>query len=531
MGGDRQVKARYDSVIVGGGHNGLVAAAYLARAGQSVLLLERNDTLGGATASKRIFPDYDARLSRYSYLVSLFPRAIVEDLRLPFASRRRAIASCTPYERTGVAQALVLSNVDEARSETSFAELAGPADWQLYQQLLELERTFAARVWPSLLQPLQSRAQWTSSLESPAEREAWDALVEQPLGNLLQRLVPNDLARGLVFTDGIIGLFTRPDDPSLLQNRCFIYHTIGQGTGEWQVPVGGMGALVQALTNSAQVAGAELVTGATVEAIHPGKPRHTVTFRRAGDDGERAVEATRVLVNAGPQIFDRLLGQPHQEGPGDEGSVCKVNLLLRRLPRLRANVDSRDAFGGTFHVNESDAELAKSYRQADQGQLPDQPPVDIYCHTLTDDSILAPDLRREGYHTLTMFGLNVPYRLFESDNEAAKAMLLQRYLAGLDHHLAEPIEGCLARDQHGNPCIEIKSPPDLEDELALNRGNIFHQGLSWFFAEAAEQSGTWGVETAFERIYRCGSSAIRGGAVSGIPGHNAAQCIFKELGT
>jgi phytoene dehydrogenase-like protein len=347
--------------------------------------------------------------------------------------------------------------------------------------------------------------------------------------------------RGLVFTDGKIGLLTHPHDPTLLQNRCFLYHTVGQGTGEWRVPVGGMGALVDELARSARAGGAELATRAAVEAIHPGTPRHSVVY--SVDGHERTVEATRILVSAGPQVCARLLGEGYTPRPEDEGSVCKVNLLLRRLPRLRAEgIDPRDAFAGTFHIDESYEQMRQSYREAVDGAPPTRPPAEIYCHTLTDDSILGFDLRAAGYHTLTLFGLDVPYRLFERDgapadaatNDAIKADLLRGYLAGINRLLAEPIEDCLATDAHGEPCIEIKSPLDLEREIALNRGNIFHAGLSWFFAEdeAAEdaaRAGTWGVETAHERIYRCGSSALRGGAVGGIPGHNAARRIFEEL--
>jgi phytoene dehydrogenase-like protein len=174
--------------------------------------------------------------------------------------------------------------------------------------------------------------------------------------------------------------------------------------------------------------------------------------------------------------------------------------------------------------------MQASYRQAASGQLPDQPPAEIYCHTLTDDSILGPDLRAAGYHTLTLFGLDAPYRLFETDRDARRAEMLHHYLLGLNRILAEPIEDCLALDTNGNPCIEIKTPQDLEQELTLNQGNIFHRALSWFFTDDADQRGAWGVETPYARIYRCGSAAQRGGAVSGIPGRNAAQCIFAELG-
>jgi phytoene dehydrogenase-like protein len=520
--------SRYDAVVVGGGHNGLVAAAYLARGGLSVLVLERNGRLGGAAVSEAIFAGRDARLSRYAYLICLFPQGIADDLDLRVKRRRRAIASCTPYERGGGRAALILSNVDEERSRKSFEALAGPSDWRGYQAFLSLQAALAERIWPSLLEPLRTRAAWQSSLTSAVERQAWDAFVEQPLGHAIEEHVRNDLVRGLIFTDAKIGVFTHPGDPSLLQNRCFLLHVVGQGTGEWQVPVGGMGSLVDGLVESAKNGGAQLLTGAAVEAIHPGTPLHSIVFRLDGE--EHIVEASRVLVNASPSVFDRLLGIAHVSRPGDEGSVGKINLLLRRLPRPKAAVDPRDAFRGTFHVDESYDELRASYRQAAAGQLPDRPPFETYCHTLTDDSILGPDLREAGYHTLTLFGLDAPYRLFESDNESTRSELLRRYFHGLNRQLDEPLEDCLALDRDGHRCVEIKTPIDLERELGLDHGNIFHGAPSWFFAEYADQSGRWGVETLFERIYRCGSSALRGGAVSGIPGHNAAKCIFEEMG-
>ena len=270
-----------------------------------------------------------------------------------------------------------------------------------------------------------------------------------------------------------------------------------------------------------------LVTGASAESIQLGNAQHTVSFRVGAQ--EHSIEATRVLVNAGPQVFDRLLGRSHEVQASDEGSVAKVNLLLHRLPRLRADVDPSDAFRGTFHVDEGYEAMQQSYRQAAAGQLPDRPPFEAYCHTLTDDSILGPSLRERGYHTLTLFGLDVPYRLFETEPDATKAELVRRYFHALNRYLVDPIEDCLAVDQNGKPCVEAKTPPELERELALNRGNIFHRAPSWFFGDD-ESSGRWGVETEYERIYRCGASAIRGGAVSGIPGHNAAKCIFEEMG-
>src|SRR5437773_10975897 len=119
------MKSQYEVVILGAGHNALVAATYLARAGLSVLLLEKNDYIGGATTSQQIFPDYDARLSRYSYLVSLFPHKIIHDLGLKLELRRRAIASCTPYLKHGHHGALLLSKVDEKMIRQSMIDLTG----------------------------------------------------------------------------------------------------------------------------------------------------------------------------------------------------------------------------------------------------------------------------------------------------------------------------------------------------------------------------------------------------------------------
>jgi phytoene dehydrogenase-like protein len=520
---------RYDVAIVGGGHNGLVVAAYLARAGQSVLLLERAADLGGATRSEAMFPGMDARLSRYAYLVSLLPGQIVRDLDLDFSCRSRRVATCAPYHRGSEDDALLISNVDNAGSRASLLRLTDEDDLDGYRHFLELQRALAARVWPSLLRPLRSREEWKHSLRTPLEREAWDAFVERPLGETIEACIRDDLLRGAVLTDGKIGVFTHAHDPSLLQNRCYILHVVGGGTGEWKVPVGGMGALVAALTASARRSGADLITGASVEAIHLGAPRHTVQYRR--DDWILTVEAARVLVNAGPQVFASLLGETYQPEPSDEGSVCKVNVLLSRLPRLRVpHIRSEDAFAGTFRVNESYAEMRASYREAANENIPERLPFEMYCHTLTDPSILGPELRARGFHTLTLFGLDVPYRLFEADTAGARRTALSRCLSGLNEVLAEPIEDCFAVDADGQPCIEIKTPIDLERELALNRGNIFHGDLSWFFADDREEPGTWGVETSHERIYRCGASAARGGAVSGIPGHNAARKVFEELG-
>lgn len=205
-----------------------------------------------------------------------------------------------------------------------------------------------------------------------------------------------------------------------------------------------------------------------------------------------------------------------------EGAQLKVNMLLTRLPRLRdRSVDPREAFSGTFHIAEGYGQLADAYRDAAAGRLPAAPPSEIYCHSLTDPSILGPDLAARGYQTLTLFGLHTPARLFAADNTATRTELLTATLAELDAHLDEPITDCLARDENGEPCIEAKTPLDLEQDLRLPGGHIFHRDLA--FPYATESTGRWGVETAHANVLLCGAGAVRGGGVSGVPGHNAAM--------
>lgn len=522
-------KTRYDAVVVGSGHNGLVAAAYLARAGKSVLVLERNKTLGGATASKKVFPDYDAYLSAYSYLVSLFPQKVIDDLGLIFQTKQRRTASFTPYaDRQGTERGLVLSNVDSERSRDSMRELVGSDEaWSGYEKLLELEKSLAAHVWPSMLSPLRSRSDFANSMNTSSEKEAWKSFVEEPLGLAIERYAENDILRGLLMTDGKIGVFTEPHDPSLIQNRCFLYHVVGGGDGEWRVPVGGMKALVESLVGACRGLGVEFLTSAPATSVTLGSTQHEVHFDL--DGRATTVEAENVLINAGPRTFSRLLGKPWQPSEEDEGSVVKINMLLRRLPRVRATgVSADEAFAGSFHIDEGYEQMQTSFESARKGVIPNPAPGEMYCHTLTDPSILSSELQAQGYQTLTLFGLDMPYRLFAEDHDARKEKVLNLYLQGLDRICAEPFLDCVARDRDGKPCIEIKTPQDLEQEIDLDQGNIFHNAPSWFFAERSEDVGTWGVETEFPRVYRAGSSALRGGAVSGIPGHNAAMCILAS---
>jgi phytoene dehydrogenase-like protein len=397
------------------------------------------------------------------------------------------------------------------------------------KKFYSLPRVFAEQVWDSMLEPLVSKQEMARRFNVDAtSREAWRSLVDEPLGSAIERYLRNDLVRGLVFTDAKIGVFTYPHDPSLVQNRCFLYHLIGNKTGEWKVPVGGMGALSSELERVARKAGAELLTNVDVRSLNVANKTRSVEFRV--NDKRDAVEARFLLVNFGRNVLAKFTGRFFQPDRTDEGSVFKINMLLRRLPRLNAKkYPATEAFCGTFHSDEGYNQMNASYDRASGGRLPEKTPCEMYCHTLTDNSILSPELREQGFHTMTLFGLDAPWSLFVRDNGAMRQEAEKKFLASINQWLEEPIESCLAVAHDGRPCIESKSPVDIEDALGMYRGNIFQNAPTWPFAERREQIGAWGVETDYENVFLCGSSALRGGAVSGIPGHNAAMKVLETI--
>ena len=498
----------YDVAIIGGGHNGLVAATYLAKAGKSIVILEANAEVGGATTSVRAFPEYDAMLSRYSYLISLLPDQIVSDLGLDFECISRTVSSYTPYSRNGKDSGLYVARQWDKETEDSFNDLdPSGAEWAAWQDFYNEIAEFAVKIAPSMLQPLKSRSELKAEINMP---EVWDYLMERPIGEVIEERFKDDLVRGVVLTDALIGTFSSAFE--MQANICFLYHLIGNGTGEWKVPRGGMGALVKELVRVATAAGVEIKVNARVKSVATDTENATLTL----EDGT-TVSSSFVLSNAAPQVLAQLRGKTPLVSL--EGSQMKINILLKSLPELKSGIDPRLAFAGTFHAQESFAQCESTYLQAKDGAVPEMLPIEMYCHTLTDPSILSADLQAQGYQTLTLFGLHTPAALFDSDNEGAKAAALKAALASLNQYLVEPIENVIA-------AIEVKSPLDIEGDVGLPRGNIFHKDLSFPFREDSQQT-RWGVETDDPRIFICGAGAIRGGGVSGIPGHNAAMAVLE----
>lgn len=536
------IHTAYDVVIVGGGHNGLTAAAYLARAGRRVLLLERDDHVGGAAVSAQAFAGVDARLSRYAYLVSLLPQRIKDDLGLDIRLVRRRFSSYTPDPSDPTRGLLVDRAADDAALAREFDRVGAGGDLPAWNAFAGETARLAEALFPTLTEPLPTRSEARALV---GDDRVWEAFVERPIGEAIDDRFQSDLVRGVVATDALIGTFTRLDDPALDANRCFLYHVIGGGTGDWDVPVGGMGAVSGELERAATGFGAELRTNAEVLAVVPGASGRPATVRfRDGSAGgagdEHTVTARTVLANVAPAVLARLLGEadgtagsPSAASRRPEGAQAKVNLFLTRLPRLRdETVAPEAAFAGTFHINELGSQLSAAFARAEGGDLPDPLPCEIYCHTLSDRTILGESLRDTPAQTLTLFGLHVPDRLVDRiGNDELRQRIRAAALVSLNSVLAEPIEDVLARDADGELCIEVKTTRDLEEALAMPGGNIFHGPLSWPWAEDDAPRSTpaerWGVATRHSDVLLCGSGAVRGGAVSGIGGHNAAMAVLE----
>lgn len=521
-----------DVVIVGGGHNGLTAACYLAKAGLKVTVLERLSNFGGAAVSEQTFTGVEAKLSRYSYLVSLLPKKIIEELKLDIQLAPRRYSSYTP--QPGTNKGLLVDNQDKVATASSFESIGTTKDAEAWHEFYRKTTLLAKALFPTVLDPLPTRSEAKAKLrELSGSDQIWEEFIEQPVGKVIEESFESDLVRGVVLTDGMIGTFGSNLDPNLDVNKCFLYHVIGNETGDWNIPIGGMGQVTDSLYKVAKQLGVTLLADCDVSSIGED---NTVIYSQQGN--QHSIQGKYVLANVSPTELEKLTGVENivPAATKMDGAQVKVNLLLKRLPKLKdESLDPVAAFGGTFHINENYSQLQSAFEQASRGEIPNPLPCEIYCHSLTDPSILSKALQEEGVQTLTVFALHTPHALLDGkDQDEMREKLKQAVLSSLNSVLAENIEDLLMTDANGDLCIEVKTTQDLEDVLRLPGGNIFHGALAWPFLEDHESQATaaqkWGVETEREKLLVCGAGARRGGAVSGIAGHNAAMAVLETIG-
>ena len=529
MRSPEQQKTTYDAVIVGAGHNGLVCAAYLARAGHRVAVVERRDVVGGACVTEELLPGY--RFSTASLVTALFPQQIMDDLGLArhgleIIERDPSVTALFP-----AGHSLTLG-ADEVANATEISKISA-RDAKAYAEYGHTMRRLAKVVEPYLVGP--SRTPLFNDM--PALKDALRTAVDLPDQDL--RLIVTGLfgsARELLgdwfesdeikvplCTEGTTGVDGGPSTPGTAY--LMLYHQLT--TGEWGRPAwghvkGGMGGITQALAASCREHGADILTGRAVTRIH------------TGPDGAEAVElsdgevlTTRAVVSAADPrtTFTRLVDadavpvgyRSVVAGADYPGVVAKMHLALDRLPEVRGLDPSGPHWRGTVTIIPSLDHLDRIHAEAAQGRLPSEPHVEC-----TIPTVLDPSLAPAGKHVMSMYLQYVPYTLAGTTWEEQREAFADRVLEYCEPYLPGLTAAVVDRAMH--------TPVDLERDFGLPGGNLYHGAMSARDLFAGRPvAGIPDYHTPVPHLYLCGSGTRPGGGVFGVPGRNASDVVLRDL--
>ncbi len=525
-----------DIAVIGGGHNGLVAAALLARRGLSVRVFERREQLGGACVTEELWPGF--RVSRAAYVVGLLRPAVLRELEL--GRHGLVLLPRDPASHTPLPDGRrLLLGVDAAANARSIAQFS-PRDAQRYPAYVALLDRVARALEPLLdappPDPRRPRARdlgrlaraGLALLRLRGDLPRAVQLLLGPARSALEGWFESEPLRGTLATDAVIGAWASPSTPGT--GYVLFHHGMGETggvRGVWAYVRGGMGGFSEALAAAAREAGAEIETQAPVRSVL------LRDGRAAGvelEDG-RVVEAATVVSNADPART--LLGLVGRDAIPREvardldaldfrsGSL-KVNLALEALPRFVGMTGSAAEPGpehrGTIHVGARTLdELEESFEAARRGRLPDRPMIELTLPSALDDSLAPP-----GRHVASLFVQHVPFAPEETTWQAAREGFADRCLALVD----EVAPGFAASVLHR----EVLAPPDLERVFALTGGNLFHGAMTLdrlLFLRPVP--GLAPYRTPVPGLYLCGAGTHPGGGVMGACGRNAAREILRDL--
>jgi phytoene dehydrogenase-like protein len=524
--------ASRDVVIIGGGHNGLVAAAYLAKNGLDTLVCERRDVVGGASVSEHPFgPGYT--VTSLSYVVSLLPPDLVRDLRLAshgyhvfpqgpyFAPRADGRYLRLPHEPAARrAEIAKFSARDAAAYDGYQAHLAGIGAI-LGPMLAEIPPRLGSRR-PS---DLWRQGLLLRHLRKLDTRAAVDVtrLLTGSIADLVEHYFESDALRGVLAVSGVIGAWAGPRSAGT--GYVMLHHHIGGVGGQpgaWGFPRGGMGGVADALAAAARSFGAEIRTGAEVARIRISGGRAAgVTLA----DGTEVAAAT-VVTTAHPQIsFLRLLDPAvlpagfvaDIRGWQTRSGTVKINLALGRLPVFASHPEADpQVHGGTIVLAESLDDVENAFQEAVSGRPSSVPFADICLPSVFDDS-LAP----AGRHVMSMFTQWVPHGYADEPDDAALAAYADRVVARMEAVAPGFADSVLHR--------QVIGPQQMQQEYGLVGGNIFHGELSlgqMFHGRPA--AGYADLRTPVPGLYQAGSATHGGGGVTGIPGRNVVRQIMAD---
>jgi phytoene dehydrogenase-like protein len=519
---------RFDVIVVGGGHNGLTCAAYLARAGVRVCVLERRSVLGGACVTEELWPGQ--RVSRASYVVSMLQPKIVADLRL-HDHGYEAVPLDPSYATFGPdGQPIIFSN-DLARTQESIAPYS-KKDAAAYPGFEELLHRTASFLRPLLLRPPPALGSKRPGDVLGLLREAGRAaglarrdvlelfrVMTMSVGDLLDDWFETDELKGAIGSTGVVGVWAGPRTPGTAYN--LLHHALGElngVSGAWGHVKGGMGAISQALARSAETNGATVRTDASVRSIDV---RHGRIEGVTLDNGEQLLSAvvvsgahprTTVLDLVGAEHFPDEVATDMRRYRSRGGSV-KINCILSEPPRYAAGDEQLLRTG--VAICPSLDYLERAWQDAVRGEPAAGPYLEVEIPSSVD-----PSLTDDGTHVMTMFTQYGPYQ-GENWPEGAREAYAQRCFELLEVH-APNVRGALVHH-------EVLAPPDLERIFGLVDGSIFQgeQGLDQMaFMRPSPLLAQYA--TPVDGLYLCGAGTHPGGGVMGACGHNAAQRVLRD---
>ena len=522
----------WDAVVVGGGHNGLVTAAYLARASQKVLVLEARDRVGGAAVTEEPWPGY--KVSTAAYVVSLFRPEIVLDLELArhgYALLPRSPSSFTPFpdDRS------LLMGPDPVLNRREVSKFSSRDADRLPAYEAMLER-IARAIEPTLLEtPPDPFSRRPGDLVRLA-RTGWRFLklgrdgpraveiLTAPARTILDRWFESDEVKATLATDAIIGAMASPSTPGTAY--VLFHHVMGEcngARGVWGYVRGGMGSLSEALAAAARAHGAEVRTGARVAKVKVEGGRATGVVLESGEE----IAARRVVSNADATVtLLGLVGAEHLPGEVVEAvraidyssASLKVNLALSELPSFTAlpGHAAGPQHRGTIHLCPSLDYIERAFDDARAGRPSASPILECTIPSVVDPSVAPP-----GRHVMQIFVQYAPYRLADGNWDERKESFGDRCEEILEEYAPGFRKSVLHR--------EVLTPVDIERRFGLTGGNIFQgaMGLSQL-AFMRPIPGYADYRTPVPGLYLCGAATHPGGGVMGACGYNAAREILRD---
>ncbi len=510
----------FDVLVVGAGHNGLVAALCAARAGLRVLVVERAPVIGGATRTEYPFPRApELPHSTGAYLLGLMPPELLAKLDVQIPALRRDPHYFLPTQTEGY----LLFGSDQAELERQFVAFFSRADFDAHQRLQAELSALREDIAPTWLQQPLSIEETAERFVRPALREVFVRLCRGSIGEYLDRFgFESDLVKAMyAVTDGFSGLYGGYDSPGTGMN--FLVHNMCRlpgSDGTWMIVEGGMGTVSRVLADALARHGGQIVVGQPVQSIvlEGGSACGIVL-----EDGTE-LRARAVLVNADPFRMQQLIGEAHLPAPYNArlaamrrpGSTFKLNLALERAPTFRCLASPSKQFGPTIHLLPQGpdvlAELARGFQAVQHGQLADFPSIEWYMHSTVDTSLSD----GRGRISSAFFVQWVPYEL-EGTTWDSQAERYAKHLLEIADQFAPGTSSLVADWQ-------ILHPKKIEEHFGISHGHIHHIDNSFGFADRVPH------RTPIAGLYSASAGTHPAGSVIGCAGYLAAAECLRDLG-